>query len=158
MVRLFIGFSIALPIIIAVGVDGVVVPAAAQPYQPTYTYEPYVRSSRAEERREHYRAEERRDRIRDEERAALRSECKRSDERVAVTGGARPFEGWATRQADAMWSRSVRAKYGEDWSDIAIAGEHMVLCHPAFLPALTRCDVTAIPCKGRGRFVPPSHL
>ncbi len=73
--------------------------------------------------------------------------CKR--EEIAATGEARPIESWAMALAKKNWRAEVRARFGEEWTDLQSAKVDLAKCFEASVGGLPlkRCRVVATPCN-----------
>lgn len=66
---------------------------------------------------------------------------------VTETGAQWPFEGMARNSARNDWIQKVRFMHGELYIDIARAKNVKYRCTPTGVLGLTRCEVSARPCR-----------
>lgn len=72
---------------------------------------------------------------------------------LTVIGDARPSEKAAREDADAVFMRAVRFRYGESWMEIENARDYAVRCARASITeiigqTMVRCELKARPCRG----------
>lgn len=66
---------------------------------------------------------------------------------VSETGTQVLGESWAKSSARNDWVQKVRFKHGEQYIDIGKAKNVKYRCTPTGVLGLTRCEVTATPCR-----------
>lgn len=71
---------------------------------------------------------------------------------VVVIGDARPSVSSAKEDAESVFMRTVRYKYGESWMDVQNARDYASRCARASITeivgqVMTRCEIKARPCR-----------